>query len=81
MKKIVYILVLVVAIVLIASRTTSQNALAENNTRPAASNDTKVDANLPVSESAPKILFLVNSESKGSPALWWSFKQENKDGC
>jgi cell division protein YceG involved in septum cleavage len=84
MKKIVYIFLLVIAIVLIASRTTSQNALAENS-KPTVLKETKADFNIPSSETTPKILFLLNNENgqpNWSPALWWSYKPHvNKEGC
>jgi hypothetical protein len=85
MKKIVYIFLLAVAIVFISGRIqSSQTALAENNPKADALEETKADAIVPTPESTPKILFLLNNEnrqSKWSPALWWSYRQEWKEGC
>ena len=85
MKKIVYIFLAAATIIFISGRIqSSQNVLSENNTKHAVLNETKADAILRTPESKPKILFMVNeknAESNVDPALWWSFKQENKDGC
>jgi hypothetical protein len=88
MKKIVYVFLLAAVIVFISGRIqSSKNVMAENNIKPPALKELKADAIVPVSETTPKILFLLNNEngqSNWSPSLWWSYKQPNRiniEGC
>ena len=81
MKKIVYILLIVVAIVFVSSRTlTSKNNIA--NIKPAPVKELKTVVK--TSSAAPRIHFMLHKntgQANWSPALWWSYDPAKMDGC
>lgn len=81
MKKIVYILLIIVAIVFVSGRTlTSKNNLADVKTAPVKELKTDVKT----SADAPQIHFMLHKntgQANWSPALWWSYDPAKMDGC
>jgi hypothetical protein len=81
MKKIVYILLIVFAIVFVSSLTlTSNNNLAEAKPAPVKELKTAVK----ISADAPQIHFMLHKntgQENWSPALWWSYDPAKMDGC
>jgi hypothetical protein len=81
MKKIVYILLIVVAIVFVSGRTlTSKNNLAESKPAPMSEFKTAVKT----SADSPRIHFMLHKntgQANWSPALWWSYDPAKMDGC
>lgn len=82
MKKITYILLLIVVIVFISSLTNSKNKIAENNSNPAALKESIIAPK--TSADSPRIHFMLHKntgQTNWSPAMWWSYDPAKMDGC
>lgn len=80
MKKIIFVLVLGLTVIYISARKqSSQNVPAEKLTK-----SVKIENSMSNTDKhniSPQILFILNKDTRLSPALWWSYDHSSKNGC
>lgn len=80
MKKIIFVLILGLTVISISGRKqTPQNVPAEKLTK-----SVKIENSMSNTDKqyiSPQILFILNNDTRLSPALWWSYDPSSKNGC